>query len=231
MLTDDDDSFLSITKRYLEKYIGEDAIIETFMNDLDIIQYIERINSDYYSNLDIYQAYLNNHLTLEQALVEFELYRPILLIDQNLRGKFSGTDICKVSKDKYPNLSIILLTGEIDYITATQLHNENLIDYFFRKDETDLIKKLSSTILMIIEKRKKQFFFDGELSVNENLDILLDVEYRSHLGDLLSSYKYKSYMIINQSGDIAIQQRDNTIKLFQQFNNQGTFKEYGAGKI
>lgn len=231
LMTDDDDSFLSITKKYLERYLSDDSLIETFASDAEIIRHIDKNNSDYYSTIDIYQDYLKNRLPLEETLKELELYHPILIIDQNLRGKLTGTDICKIAKDKNPNISIVLLTGEIDYKTATELHNDGIIDCFFRKDESDLIKNISTAITKIINERKKQFSFDGELSVNDNIDVMLEADYRANLTSLLSDIKYKSYIITNHDGDIAIKEANNKVRLFQQVNTQGTFKEHGTSNI
>lgn len=230
-MTDDDDSFLSITKKYLERYLGDDSLIETFASDAEIIEHLDKSNSEYYSTIDIYKDYLKNRLPLEETLHELELYHPILIIDQNLRGKLTGTDICKIAKDKNPNISIVLLTGEIDYKTATVLHNNGIIDCFFRKDEPDLIKKISTAITKIISQRKKQFSFDGELSVHDNVDVMLEADYRSSLTSLLSSKKFTSYIITNHNGDMAIKETNNKVRLFQPVNTQGTFKEHGTCNI
>ena len=231
LMADDDDTFLSVTEKYLEKYLGEGVVIKTFSSDQDVIEYLDVNERDYFSNLDIYQEFLKKHLTLDKTLRELELYHPILLIDQNLRGTLTGTDICLLAKNKNPNISIILLTGEIDYQTATKLHNEGLIDSFFRKDESDLIKQLSTAISIIINQRKTHFLFDGELSVKDNIAIALDADYRVSLNALLSSHSYQSYMIMNKAGDLVIKERNNKVKLFNQFDTQGTFKEYVSSNI
>ncbi|MBP9777628.1 MAG: hypothetical protein KBD25_00435 [Rickettsiaceae bacterium] len=231
LMVDDDDLFLSITKKYLEMNLGKQTAITTFKNDSEILEYINCNDSDYCSPLDIYKDYIKQHLSLNCALNELEKHRPILIIDQNLCSKLTGTEICKIARASNPNINVLLLTGEIDYKKATDLHNDHIIDYFFRKDETDLIKKITKAVSTIIVGRKEDFAFDGELGANEGVDMIFEADYRSNLSCLLDNINYSSYMITNQNGDIAVKDPHEKTYLYKQSDNRGIFKANGTSNI
>lgn len=231
LMVDDNDSFLSITKKYLERNLGNNSVISTFSNDKQITEFLEKNKSAYNSPKDLYHDYKSQFLNLDQLLTELENYSPILIIDHNLQSSLTGTEICKIAKSTNQAIKIILLTGEVDYKQATELHNHGIIDYFFKKDERDLISKISNIITTIINNRQKDFYFDGELHITDDVDIILEAEYKLSLNQLLKDINYMSYIITNNNGDIMLRDTHNKTFSFQKSDIKGMFKANGTSNI
>jgi FixJ family two-component response regulator len=223
LLLDDDLQLLDTIKYYLNKNLFDQIHFESFNNSKSFFKHLEDKVSSCINISDVYLSVIENQCDIYSALDEIENFAPILIADHNLGESKKGSDLCEHVKQYYSNISIFLLTGELDYESANELHNKKIIDFFIKKDKSNLISCIVENINSVINNRKKLFNFDGELKINSGIDILYKHLYIKKLKEMLQNIQYRSYMVMNESGSVVIRNYEGNVFLYNYNNSDGQF--------
>ncbi|MBI2791613.1 MAG: hypothetical protein HYX61_06610 [Gammaproteobacteria bacterium] len=228
LLLDDDSSFLDVATYYLEKRSENTAIISKFNTSKNFLDHIynhcylpENIHDiirEFYSR-DISKTYI------EQTLKDLAELPAMLIIDHHLRNEdTNGIEISKTIREFVENPFIILLTAEVDTNKALDLHNNQIIDVFVRKDAKDPMDDIYSHISKHIAKQVIECSINTEEAFSSN-EILGDLFYIKTSCELLNALSYKSHLTISANGDIAVLDVNDQIKYYS-YNN-GVFSLNG----
>lgn len=115
----------------------------------------------------------------------------------------NGIQISQHLKEYIPHSFIILLTAEVSTDKALDLHNNEVIDLFIRKDAPNPMDSVLKHLSKQIEKIKAEFDFDPEDAFG--FETTLENEhYLNCRDDLLYELDYKSYLTISAGGAIAV---------------------------
>lgn len=217
LLLDDDSSFLDVANYYLEKKFSNTAIITKFTSSIPFFQHIENYCYLPETPKDIIQAFYANEksqLNIAQTLKDLSELPAILIIDHHLRNETTnGVEISQKIREFFPCHFIILLTSEIDTNKAVNLHNNEIIDLFVRKDDPSPMDYVHSHITKLVNKLKADSYISPQ-DVFGFENILEDEIYVSKRDELLNEVSYKSYLTISENGNIAVLNMDNQINYY-----------------
>lgn len=217
LLLDDDAAFVEVTSLYLEKKLGQSAKVAHFT---DPDHYFNHILSECYlpeSPQDIVQSFYANPITelsIKQTLRDLSELPAILIIDHHLRNQpTNGIEVSKKVHEYIPCPFVILLTSELHVEDAIDLHNNDLIDLFVKKNGVQSLDYLASHLGKQIETIKTQFHYSLEdaFGFETQLDNQVYIAKRT---ELLNEIDYKSYLTVSAQGDIALLDTDNQLKQY-----------------
>lgn len=224
ILIDDDLEILCYLKDCIEAKYKKISPILTVSNADDALALIYEFERNTYNHAsDIYLELTNKCIKLSEAFFLLKKFFPIFIIDQSLGNKITGKDIIEIVDNKLLMCNVAMLTSELSYEFANELHNSSVIDAFYRKDENNLTNKILNHLSQAIKKRESFFNFDGEVENFNELNIIYDLDYRASVTKLLEKEKWYSYFILNNKGDIALSSEDNNYHIFRY--KQGKFHE------
>ncbi len=81
----------------------------------------------------------------------------VAIIDYQMPG-MNGLELCTVIRERFPQMKLVLLTGEADHAIAVKAFNDGQIDRFIKKNERLLSQTINNTV------RELQWQYFGELS-------------------------------------------------------------------
>jgi len=217
LLLDDDSAFLDVANYYLEKKICNSAIITKFTSSNSFFQHIQDHCYLPETPKDIIQTFYANEKTqvnIEQTLKDLSELPAILIIDHHLRNETTnGVELSQKIREFFPCNFIILLTSQVDTKKATNLHNNEIIDLFVRKDDASPMDYVYTHITRLVTKLKTECYLSPE-DVFGDKNILEDEIYVTKRDELLNDISYKSYLTISESGNIAVLNINNQINYY-----------------
>lgn len=213
-MLDDDASFLDVAAYFLEKNLGNDALIAKFPFSTQYINHVQNhcyLHDTSESILRTFYSSDKSKEKVEQTLQDLSDLPAMLVIDHQLRNEeANGIQISQMIKQYIPHSFIILLTAEVSTDKALDLHNNDVIDLFVRKDAANPMDVVLKHLNKQIEKMKAAFNFDPEDAFG--FETTLENEhYINCRDDLLYELDYKAYLTLSASGDIAVLDMDNKI--------------------
>lgn len=213
-MLDDDASFLDVAAYFLEKNLGNDALIAKFPFSTQYINHVQNhcyLHDTSESILRTFYSSDKSKEKVEQTLQDLSDLPAMLVIDHQLRNEeTNGIQISQMIKQYIPHSFIILLTAEVSTDKALDLHNNDVIDLFVRKDAANPMDVVLKHLNKQIEKMKAVFNFDPEDAFG--FETTLENEhYINCRDDLLYELDYKAYLTLSASGDIAVLDMDNKI--------------------
>lgn len=214
VMLDDDASFLDVAAYFLEKNLGNDALISKFCYSAEYINHIQErcyLHDTCESILRTFYLSDKSKEKVEQTLQDLSELPAMLVIDHQLRNEeTNGIQISQMIKQYIPHSFIILLTAEVSADKALDLHNNDVIDLFVRKDAPNPMDVVLKHLNKQIEKIKASFDFDPEDAFG--FETTLENEhYINCRDDLLYELDYKAYLTLSAEGDIAVLDMDNKI--------------------
>ncbi|MGE3319674.1 MAG: hypothetical protein AB7I18_10305 [Candidatus Berkiella sp.] len=214
VMLDDDASFLDVAAYFLEKNLGNDALIAKFPFSTQYINHVQNhcyLHDTSESILRTFYSSDKSKEKVEQTLQDLSDLPAMLVIDHQLRNEeTNGIQISQMIKQYIPHSFIILLTAEVSTDKALDLHNNDVIDLFVRKDAANPMDVVLKHLNKQIEKMKAVFNFDPEDAFG--FETTLENEhYINCRDDLLYELDYKAYLTLSASGDIAVLDMDNKI--------------------
>lgn len=222
LLLDDDSAFLDVAAYYLKQKLGNTVFVSKFNTSQGFLEHIH--NHCYLPEIphDIIQAFYAGRMLkkdIEQALIDLSELPAILVIDYHLRNEtINGAELSKQIAKYVGCPYIVLLTAEVDTITALQLHNDKVIDLFIRKDDPNPMEYLYSHLSTQISKLVIECHVEIE-DIFGSETILETVPYIAKREELLNEMDYKSYLTISAEGAIAVLDNNNKINYFT-YNNK-----------
>lgn len=207
VMLDDDASFLDVATYYLEKHLANEALVTKFPYSPQFINYIQNHCYLPESSESILRSFYSSDKSkekVEQTLLDLSELPALLVIDHQLRNEeTNGIQISQKIKEYIPHSFIILLTAEVSTDKALELHNNDVIDLFIRKDAPNPMDVVLKHLNQQIEKIKAEFDFDPEDAFG--FETTLENEhYINCRDDLLYELDYKSYLTISACGDVAV---------------------------
>lgn len=224
-LLDDDSNILETISYYIGKTFNSRFVTVCHNKRSDMIGALSKIGSTYISVADIYNDFIKKNLTLEQTFQQLKYFSPIFIVDHNLGEIVTGSEICEYIKANHQLSYALLLTGEVSYDAANELHNRKYIDFFIRKDNNEVLLKINEIISKVYADRELLFNIDGEVEVNHGLDIMFRRLYTKHLCALKNLAGYDSHVVLNEDGDVAVNTSNGTIDIYIYCHNEGTFRK------
>lgn len=207
LLLDDDSAFLDVAFYFFEHKFGDSAFISACDNSGT---FMENIQEKYYihdSPQDILRTFYQSKKTekdIEQTLNDLSYLPAFLVIDHQLRKEdTNGIEISNKVREYVPSSYVILLTSFVDSNTALELHNNDTIDLFVRKDDVYPMDIVYRHLKMQIEKRTNEFYINPEDAFRFGT-ILENESYISKRKELLDDILYLSYITTSCDGDIAV---------------------------
>lgn len=229
-LLDDDLNILETISYYISKTFNKHFITICHNKRSEMIEKLNNISSTYISITDIYNDFIKNNLTLEEAFQQLKYFSPIFIVDHNLEEFQTGSEICEHIKKNHPFSHVLLLTGEVDYNDANELHNKKHIDFFIRKDNNEVLLKINEIISRVSDERKLLFNIDGEIGINHSLDVIYRRIYTKTLRSLTDMSHYESHIVLNENGDVAVNTLDGIIEIYKYYHNEGKFRKDESDK-
>lgn len=123
---------------------------------------LEKINLNKYGFKDI--VIFN---TAEECLEQIEIEEPdCVIIDYLLKDGMNGDEFLKIVNEEYPNIYVLVLSGQEDINIATQIIKDgayeyvvkNKMTYFNLNDTLNKIKEIKNTEIIT---RKKRYLYLG----------------------------------------------------------------------
>jgi len=207
VMLDDDASFLDVAAYFLEKHLANEALIAKFPFSTQYINHIQNHCYLHDTSESILRSFYSSDKSQEkvaQTLHDLAELPALLVIDHQLRNEeANGIQISQKIKEYIPHSFIILLTAEVSTDKALDLHNNDVIDLFIRKDAANPMNVVLKHLNNQIEKIKAAFHFNPEDAFG--FETTLENEhYINCRDDLLYELDYKSYLTISACGDIAV---------------------------
>ena len=143
----------------------------------------------------------------QASLVERFMEVSVCVIDYTMPG-INGLELSRKIKEIYPNIRILLLTGEADHNLAVQAFNEGVIDKFFKKSSFDLIE----TLYLAIQELTYKYFMSLSQTITNHMNsdrfkrlrdpVLIDL-----FTTLCQEKDIAEYYLINDSGSFLLLDR------------------------
>lgn len=222
LLLDDDTAFLDVATYYLEQKFGNNVIVSKFNTSQNFLEHIHNHCYLPETSQDILHSFYSGDKSkadIEQALRDLSELPAILVIDHHLRKEITnGIELSQYVREFVSCPFIILLTAEVDTNKAINLHNNEIIDLFVRKDDTNPMDYVHTHLTKQIAKLL------GECNINPEdafgfETVLEDASYIARRNEVLNEISYRSYLTISDSGDIAILNMNDQINYYS-YNNK-----------
>lgn len=225
VIIDDDRSYI---KQFLMSQNLDNFNIVAFDNISHALNFINSQMNDTLNIRNYFSDSLHIKEKYEQWSIDLNLYEiPKKIFDQNRFNQIS-TIICDYSMPmqngieffkniKNPFITKILLTGVAQNSLAVKAFNSGLINYFIKKEQIDLDKKLEE----ICQKAQQDYFskisYTGIDVIIKNMQkssALYDYEFSEFFSSILTKYKIREYYIFESFGCYFMINNDNEIYLF-----------------
>ncbi len=221
LLLDDDSSFLDVASYYLEKRLEKTAIVSKFNTSKSFLAHIHEHCYLPETAHDIIREFYAGELSktnIEQALRDMAELPAILIIDHHLRNESTnGIELSKTIREFVANPFIILLTAEVETNKAIDLHNNQIIDVFVRKDDPNPMDVIYYHITKHIAKQNIEYKVNSYDAFGFDT-ILDDLSYMKTSCELLNDLSYKSFLTISAKGDIAVLDVNDQINYYTYSN-------------
>lgn len=220
VLIDDDKDFLNS----IVSYFKDCYLIKEFYNPCLALEYMEEVNSTnmleekYVSVLEsssLEEVTLSiGYYTLSKEIYNTEKNKSIstLIIDYDMPGT-NGLEICK--NISLPNITKILLSGNIEDQTIIEAFNNGIIDGYIDKKCEDLLSQLEN----ILVQSEEHYF--NKLSSFCSYAMLLDKDRASYLNSpqyicffnkLLKDEQIIEYYLFDSIGNYLMKSKDGSLK-------------------
>lgn len=221
VLLDDDHAFTEAASYYLDKKFGKAITISQFNSSSSFLEHIhnycylpESINeliSNFYDGS-------KSKKEAEQVLKDLSVLPAILIVDHQLKNEvIDGTRVSCTIKEYIPSSFIIMLTSTVNPMDALNLHNNEIIDLYIRKDHGTPLDNICAHLHKRISKINESAYINPEDAFG--FETILDNEiYISNRSVLLNQVLYKSYLTLTHKGEIAILDLDDQIRYYRYEN-------------
>lgn len=207
ILVDDDTRFM----KHFGLMLDKDFIRQPFSQPVKAVDYInkvyptsESLKSSIIVNDHIKCAW-HNGCTIDVTTdgIHHEIYNhgrfeevSVIIVDY-VMPDLNGIEFCKKIKNK--NIKKILLTGQADEKLAVQAFNDDLVDYFVRKDDDDIHAKINDIIYGLQQK----YFKDVSKSVlpvleREQLNLLRIPNFVDYFRKIVKKHRIVEYYLLEK---------------------------------
>lgn len=217
-LLDDDHAFTEAASYYLDKKFGNSVTISAFSSS---VRFLEHIHNYCYLPESIYELISNfysgskSKKDAEQVLRDLSVLPAILIVDHQLRDEaINGVKVSHLVKDYIPTSFIIMLTSTMDINGALNLHNNEIIDLYIRKDDEAPLESICSHLEKKISKLNESAYMNPEDAFG--FETILENElYISKRSELLNEILFKSYLTLTSDGEIAVLDLNDHIRYYR----------------
>lgn len=152
-----------------------------------------------------------NHSNLKRFDQERDLEISLVIADYVMPA-LNGIDFCK--KISNPSVKKILLTGHATPSDAVSAFNDNIIHYYIKKSDENMLEQLTNAI----NKLQNAYFHDLTSHIkNEAIDVntpfFADAELADYFQTLCSDLDIKEYFYLSNPSRFALQARDGSQSL------------------
>lgn len=218
VLLDDDHAFTEAASYYLDKKFGNAVAISHFNASPS---FLEHIHNYCYLPESINELISNFYVgskskkEVEQVLKDLSVLPGIFIVDHQLRNEsIDGTKVSQLVKEYIPSSFVIMLTSTVNPTDALNLHNNEIIDLYIRKDDGSPLESICTHLNKRISKLNESAYINPEDAFGFET-ILENESYISKRNDLLNQVPFKSYLTSTNEGEIAILDLEDQIRYYR----------------
>lgn len=214
VLVDDSEDFVSAIELPLKKtrccrsYTDPLKALAFFENDYEPAPFTQRC---FISPLEEKVDHLFFNVDLRQ--IHQEIQRAdrfkevaVVVIDYTMPG-LDGLELSRKLRQRYPDIRIILLTGEADHELAINAFNEGIIDKFIKKSTPDLANVLMSVIRTLEHSyfnQLSQTIFNKMKGEQDTLSRLSDPAFIELFNSLCQNQNIVEYYLVDSNGSYLL---------------------------
>lgn len=216
VFVDDNRKFLNSLKLILNPLSMTPYLID---DPLSALKYIESKNpSDHFMQRCLSKSQTEptgfHSIDLNINAIHEEIYNPkrfeeisTIVVDYAMPS-LNGLEFCNKVRYHYPDLKILMLTGEADEKFAVEAFNEGSIDKFIRKDTNNFKENLNECILSLQKNyalELSQMLLKGvDDSLNPFNQIARDSFYIKLFNELIHKYNIAEYYLLDLDGSFIM---------------------------
>ena len=221
LLVDDNPDFL----QSFQQFLGNQKNTKTFDNYSQFFDFLKQHKSAKEASISSYLSLKEGDADLPGEPVDIQYARvakilrrkdrfgeiSVVVVDYEMPG-MNGIEVAKKIKELFPNIKVIMLTGEADEQIAINAFNDGIIDKFIKKNAKDYLQKVREYIdsLQIkyfqnISKTIAEAFKARKNTILEEPDFIHRFNQICQENNIIEYYLLEgsgSFVLLNEEGNI-----------------------------